>query len=116
MDSILNSIKKMLGIAAEYKHFDSDIIMHINSVFMTLNQLGIGPKNGYSILSELETWENFLGESTNLEAVKQYVYLEVKMMFDTSTTSNATLDAMKRQSDELEWRLLHQQEMMNEEE
>lgn len=114
MGSILTSIKKLLGIGEEYTHFDSDIIIHINSVLMTLHQLGIGPEKGYLISSDLETWENFLGTDANLEAVKTYVYLKVRILFDPPASS-ALLDAMKRQADELEWRLQVQTEIMNKE-
>lgn len=104
MESILNSIKKMLGIASDYTHFDSDIIMHINSVFMTLNQLGIGPEQPVQITNEMESWNKLLGDIKNLEAVKTYVYLKVKMIFDPPPNS-FVLDAMKRQAEEFEWRL-----------
>lgn len=114
MGSILTSIKKLLGIGKEYTHFDSDIIIHINSVLMTLHQLGIGPEKGYLISSDLETWENFLGTDANLEAVKTYVYLKVRTLFDPPASA-ALLDAMKRQADELEWRLQVQTEIMNKE-
>lgn len=116
MESILTSIKKLLGIDEEYEHFDSDIIMHINSALMTLTQLGIGPAEGYSILSKLETWQNFLGDTASLEAVKQYIFIDVKLAFDTSTTSNATLEALNRKKEELVWRLLIQRESMKDEE
>lgn len=115
MDSVLTSIKKMLGIEADYIHFDTDIIIHINTAFMTLNQLGIGPKVTPSISSELDTWTNVLGDMTNIEAVKTYVYLKVRMVFD-SPTSSFVLDSMKRQADELEWRLQVQSELLNTEE
>lgn len=104
MESILTSIKKLLGITEEYAHFDNDIIMHINSVFMTLNQLGIGPDDGFTITSDEATWVDFLGTSKNIEAVKSYTYLRVRMLFDPPSSS-AVLDSMKRQVDEFEWRL-----------
>lgn len=115
MESILISIKKLLGIEKDYDHFDSDIIMHINGVFMILNQLGVGPKEGYSITSDVETWDSFIGEFTNLEAVKTYVYYRVRLGFDPPTVSSL-LESMKRQADELEWRLLIQTEQVNKEE
>lgn len=104
MESILTSIKKLLGITEEYAHFDNDIIMHINSVFMTLNQLGIGPEDGFTITSDEALWTDFLGESKNIEAVKTYTYLRVRMLFDPPSSS-AVMDSMKRQIDEFEWRL-----------
>lgn len=104
MDSILTSVKKMLGITAEYTHFDSDIIMHINSVFMILNQMGVGPKEGFSISSDVETWDEFTNDNLTIESVKSYMYLKVGLLFDPPTSSNV-LDARNRLVSELEWRL-----------
>ena len=69
MESILTSIKKMLGIPEEYDHFDPDLIMHINSVLSILTQIGVGPSEGFRIEDDLATWEDFLGDDTNYEAV-----------------------------------------------
>ena len=104
MDSILTSIKKLLGIAEEYTQFDVDIIKHINTVFMILTQMGVGPPEGFSITGAYETWDDFLSGSTNLEAVKTYVYMKVQLMFDPPTSS-AKLDSANRVINELEWRL-----------
>lgn len=104
MDSILTSIKKLLGITEEYEHFDPDIIMHINSAFMILNQLGVGPEEGFAIKDKNSTWDEFLSGGTNLEAVKTYVYLKVKLMFDPPLSSTV-IEAIKSQISELEWRL-----------
>lgn len=104
MDSILTSVKKMLGITAEYTHFDADIIMHINSVFMILNQLGVGPSECFSIEGNDETWEEFIKDDFNIEAVKSYMFLKVSLMFDPPTSTNV-LEAKTRLSNELEWRL-----------
>ena len=104
MDSILTSIKKLLGITEEYENFDQDIIMHINSAFMILNQLGVGPKSGFSISDKSSTWDEFIPESSNLEAVKTYVHLKVKLMFDPPLSSTV-IEAIKSQINELEWRL-----------
>ena len=104
MDSILTSIKKMLGIEASYEHFDADIIMHINSAFVVLQQLGVGPKNAYRITSDAETWDDFFGETEDIEMVKSYVYLKVKMMFDPPLGSTV-MDAYNKQIAEFEWRL-----------
>ena len=105
MDSILTSIKKLLGITAEYKQFDPDLIIHINSVFLILKQLGIGPEQGFSISGEYETWDQFLPEgSTNFEAVKSYMHIKVKLLFDPPTSS-AVMEAMNRMASEYEWRL-----------
>ena len=104
MDSILTSIKKLLGITEEYENFDQDIIMHINSAFMILNQLGVGPKSGFSINDKSSTWCEFIPEGSNLEAVKTYVHLKVKLMFDPPLSSTV-IEAIKSQINELEWRL-----------
>lgn len=103
MESILTSIKKLLGIAEEYTPFDMDIIMHINSVLFTLWQLGIG-KKGFSIQDDAATWNDFLGERDDLEAVKTYTYLKVKLVFDPPSHS-AHLAALEKQAQEYEWRL-----------
>lgn len=103
--SILNSIKKLLGIDASYDVFDVDIMMHINSTFFTLNQLGVGPASGFTIQSDAEKWSDYLGvNDNNLNAVKSYMYLKVRMLFDPPSTSFA-IDAMKKQAEEYEWRL-----------
>ena len=105
MDSILTSIKKLLGIAEEYEHFDPDIIMHINSVFMTLTQLGVGPSEGFYIEDDEAIWSDFITDPNKLQAVKTYVYLKVRLVFDSSSLGSATLAAYERQIQELEWRL-----------
>lgn len=105
MESILTSIKKMLGITEEYEHFDSDIIMHINSVFMTLTQLGVGPSDGFYIEDEETVWSDFIPDNNKLQAVKTYMYLKVRLLFDPSSLGSATLSAYERQIQELEWRL-----------
>lgn len=104
MDSILTSIKKMLGIQEDYAHFDADIIFHINSALMTLTQIGIGPTEGFFITTDEQLWEDYLGDAKNLEVVKSYIYLRVKMLFDPP--ANGTLvEAMNKQIAEFEWRL-----------
>lgn len=105
MESILTSVKKMLGITEDYEHFDSDIVMHINSVFMILSQLGVGPTNGFTILDKSNTWDEFLPtDNKNFEAVKTYMYLKVRLIFDPPLSS-AVMEAMKQMINELEWRL-----------
>lgn len=109
MESILTSIKKLLGIAEEYAHFDVDIIMHINAELMTLSQIGIGPSEGFIVTSDYQTWSDFLGNQTNVEAVKTYVFLKVKMAFDPPTSS-FVMDAYRRQAEEYLCRLSYQAE------
>lgn len=104
MESILTSIKKLLGIDEAYENFDPDIIMHINSVFMILNQLGVGPSESFSIQDSKSVWSDFMPSGSNLEAVKSYIHLKVKLMFDPPSSS-AVMDAINRTIAELEWRL-----------
>lgn len=104
MDSILLSIKKMLGLPDDYEAFDVDIIMHINMVFNVLNQMGIGPEEGYAIRDDLQTWDEFLQDTRKLEMVKSYIYLKVKQIFDPGSSS-ALNTAIENQIKELEWRI-----------
>lgn len=106
MESILTSIKKMLGIDEEYTHFDADIIMHINSVLMILTQLGVGPAEGFVIEDDTSTWVDFIPEANaaQLHAVKSYIYLKVRLIFDPPLSS-AVVESMNRQISEFEWRL-----------
>lgn len=104
MESILTSIKKLLGIAEEYNDFDVDLIIHINSVLAVLYQISpLFPKD-FTISDSFATWQDFLGDVSGVELVKTYVYLKVRMAFDPPTTGGV-LDAMKQQINELEWRL-----------
>lgn len=104
MESILTSTKKLLGITEEYEHFDKDIIMHINTVFLTLNQIGVGPEEGFLIEDETAEWVDFISDSAQLQAVKTYVYLRVKLLFDPPLSS-AVIESMNRMIAELEWRI-----------
>lgn len=107
MESILTSVKKLLGIAEEYTAFDPDIIMSINSVFAILEQLGVGPDGGFSITDSSTTWNDYFGASEDIEqneAVKNYIALKVKLMFDTPTSSTV-MQATTNLTSELEWRL-----------
>lgn len=103
-DSILTSVKKALGLAEEYTAFDADILMHINSAFVTLNQLGIGPEDGFSIEDKSVLWGTFLGTDKRLNNVKTWTYLSVRLVFDPPATS-FTIDAFQKQLDELTWRI-----------
>lgn len=95
----------MLGIPEEYTHFDSDLIIHINSVFSILNQLGVG-NSKFMITGSEETWDDFIGteDDDDIESVRTYMYLKVRMIFDPPTSSIAA-EAFKSQIAELEWRL-----------
>lgn len=102
--SILNSTKKLLGMDEAYTVFDLDVITHINSVFSTLTQLGVGPANGFVIEDAEATWDDFIGDDLQNHAVKSYVWLRVRMLFDPPTTSYL-ISAYERQIQEAEWRL-----------
>lgn len=104
MESILTSVKKMLGITEEYTHFDADLIMHINTVLAILTQMGIGPSEGFTIEDESSFWEDFISDKRYFEPVKTYVYLKVRLIFDPPTSS-AVMESMKQTITELEWRL-----------
>jgi len=108
-NSILNDIKKLLGIAPDYTNFDTDIIININSVFMILNQLGVGPKEGFKITGADETWDSYIADEDDLEAVKTYIWLKVKIVFDPPLNSTV-MEAHKQMISEYEWRLNIQSE------
>ena len=108
-DSILDSIKKLLGIASDYTNFDTDIIIYINSAFMVLNQLGVGPEEGFKITGKDESWSNYITDNDNLEAVKSYIHLKVKVAFDPPLNSTV-MEAHKQLISEYEWRLNVQSE------
>lgn len=102
-DSILTSTKKTLGLTEDYTAFDLDILMHINSVFTTLCQLGIGPEDGYEIESAEDVWSDFINDK-RLNSIKTYMSLRVRLIFDPPATSFLQ-EAMRNQIQELEWRL-----------
>lgn len=104
MDSILTSIKKLLGLDEDYIQFDPDIIMDINTVFMSINQLGIGPVTGFTISDKTQVWHDLLGDRKDVEAIKTYVYMKVRLIFDPPATA-FVLEAFERQIHELEWRI-----------
>lgn len=104
MESILTSIKKLLGIDEEYEQFDPDIIMHINSVFMVLRQLGVGPSEGFAIEDETALWVDFVPDVTSIASIKTYMYLKVRLLFDPPINS-AVIESMNRSISEFEWRL-----------
>jgi hypothetical protein len=103
-ESILDSTKKVLGLDEANTDFDVDIIMHINTAFSTLNQLGVGPDEGFAIEDASAVWSDFLMDVLPLNNVKTYVCLRVRMLFDPPTNS-FTIDAMRKQIEELEWRI-----------
>ena len=102
-ESILTSIKKLLGVPEDYEHIDQDIIMHINSVFMILNQIGVGPSDGFSISDKTAIWSDFISDNNKFEAVKSYMHMKVKLMFDPPLQSSV-IECMNRMINEMEWR------------
>lgn len=104
MDSILTSIKKMLGLGESDTQFDEELIMFINAAFSTLLQLGVGPSTGFIIEDEFAEWAEFLGTRTDVENVKTYIYLKVRLIFDPPQTSYL-VEAINKQIAECEWRI-----------
>lgn len=104
MDSILDSVKKVLGIEADYTVFDVDILMHINSTFAVLTQLGVGSPSGYYILDSSPVWNDYLVADATLNMVRSYMFIKVRLLFDPPGTS-FHLNALEAQAKEYEWRL-----------
>ena len=102
--SILNETKQVLGLGADYTPFDQSIILHINSIFGVLHQLGVGPEDQFFIVDETSKWESFVGDTNKINMVKTYMYLRVRLLFDPPTTSFA-IKAMDEQIREFEYRL-----------
>lgn len=104
-ESILTSVKKLIGMTEEYDAFDVDIITHINSVFMILRQLGVGPTNGFYIEDDSSVWSDFLPmDDPNFHGVQTYMYLKTQMVFDPPSSS-IMKECKQKMIDELEWRL-----------
>ena len=103
-NSILNDVKKILGIAADYDAFDTDVMVHINTAFSTLHQLGLGPEDGFMIEDDTSVWGDFLSNDKRLNNIKTYIYLRVRVLFDPPT-NGFTLTALREQIQEFEWRL-----------
>lgn len=112
-ESILTSIKKLLHMGEDYTAFDADVIIHINTVFMTLHQLGVGPEEGFRIEDKYSTWDEFIEDEDNLDAVKTYIYLNVKLVFDPPLNASV-MESMKQLIDKYEWRLTVQAEQNKE--
>lgn len=103
-NSILTSLKKLLGIEQNYMHFDTDLVIHINSIFSTLSQLGIGPKEGFFIIDKDSNWEDF-EIRVPFNMLKSYMYLRLRLLFDPPQNS-FLVNSMEKQISELEWRLV----------
>ena len=104
MESILNSIKKLLNLTEEQNDFDADIIVHINRAFSRLRKLGVGPEEGFSILDATSVWDDYMDDDPNLPDVQTYVYLRTKIVFDPPLSSTV-LASYKEEIKELEWTL-----------
>lgn len=113
-ESILLSIKKLLGIMPDYTQFDDDIIIHINTAFATLNQLGVGPSEGFMIEDKFAEWQEYT-TSKNLTMIKTYIYLKVRLLFDPPTSS-VLVESINRSIAELEWRIFLEGDPKTEEE
>lgn len=106
MDSILSSIKKLLGLDVEDTSFDIDVMMAINTIIPVLSQMGVGPSNGFIVTSSLNTWNDYItDDSINLQGIKTYIYLRTKMIFDPPTNA-AVITAINNNIKELEWRMM----------
>ena len=107
IDSILTTIKKQLGLEEEYEAYDQDILLLINSTFLNLNQINVGPKDGFHVNGNDEVWTDFLPEGPTLDAAKAYIYAKVRIIFDPPSSS-FVLEAYNKQIAELEWRMMAQ--------
>ena len=103
-ESVLLSIKKMLGLDKDYDVFDPELIIHVNTVFGTLHQLGVGPDEQFRISGDLEVWSDFDTEGEQIDEVKTYIYLRVRLLFDPPSSS-FVLSSFQEQLKEFEWRL-----------
>lgn len=105
-ESILTTVKKRLGLTEDNEQFDEDVLMDINTVLDIVIQLGAGPQDGFVVNDKNSKWSDFLGDDEKLlQMVKTYVYLRVKLLFDSVTTPSSVIEAMKSQYQELEWRI-----------
>ena len=103
-ESILKTIKQLIGCPYDFEQFDLDLIVHINSAFATLTQLGVGPKEGYRITGADNEWSEFEDDVQKLSLIKDYVYIKTRLLFDPPT-SGSLMDSLKEQLKEMEWRL-----------
>lgn len=104
MESILTEIKKLLGIDEKDTSIDGEIIIHINSVISTLTQLGVGPDTGFGIVNSENTWQELIGERKDINYIRSYIYLKVRLLFDPPQNS-FLLTSIKDQCQEFEWRI-----------
>lgn len=110
-ESILDSIKTLLGIELDDTSFDAELVLHINSVFLILNQLGVGSEKIFSITDSSDTWSEFFGDGVFIPSVKTYVFLRVRLLFDSNSMSSGLISLYKEQIQELEWRMIVKEEI-----
>ena len=103
-ESILKTIKQLIGCPDDFEQFDLDLIVHINLAFAILTQLGVGPKEGYRITGQDNVWSEFEDDAQKLSLIKDYVYIKTRLLFDPPT-SGSLMDSLKEQLKEMEWRL-----------
>jgi hypothetical protein len=103
-DSILMTIRKLVCGDPYADHFDADLLVHINACFSILNQLGVGPENGFIVTDETQSWSSYIADNYILNMVKTYITLKVRVIFDPPLTSSV-LEAMNKEISQLEWRL-----------
>lgn len=103
-ESILNEVKKLVNVAADYEHFDTDILIHTNSAFSRLYQLGVGPKKPFILVDETQTWDEFFEGKEHIQNAKTYIVLYVRMMFDTPQ-SGGMISVYEKEINKLEWLL-----------
>ena len=101
-NSILGSVRKLLG---PDEYFDTDLIIHINTVFSILQQMGVGPDGGFFIEDESAVWSDYMNDEPILNMVKSYMVLKVRLLFDLSTASSSLIEEWNSKCAELEWRL-----------
>ena len=103
-ESILDYVKKLLGIQKDYTHFDPDIIYGINAAFAVLTQLGVGPEEGFMVSDDTAKWTDFVSDTARLSLIKEYVCLKTRLLFDPPTSA-VLIDVMNKSASEYEWRL-----------
>lgn len=104
-ESIFDTIKTMLDVPLDQDSFDTELLALINGAFFTLNQLGVGPDAPFVLENRDAIWSEFTSDINSLQLVKQYIFISVKLLFDTAATGSATISALERERDRLEWRL-----------
>lgn len=103
-DSILESVKKLINAEGD-EYFDTDVIIHINTIFSVLQQMGVGPEDGFSIDDNTSTWDEFTEDEPLFNMVKSYMAIRVKLLFDIASANSYYINQLQAQADELEWRI-----------